>query len=160
MLLSLPSSPAPISVLSYWISLPGSILSHASLHHLHCSRSFPQIFSPGIPAEDFSQPLLAVLVIFIPLVQPKIFLHQSLWMLCYPPDLTQAIPFLMKCGNTRGNRMDIGPGTSHKAKIVELYLKGYEFTDIKRNTRHSSESIARYLKEFEFKGKTWKLKEI
>ena len=44
--------------------------------------------------------------------------------------------------------MDIGPGTSHKAKIVELYLKGYEFTDIKRNTRHSSESIARYLKEF------------
>lgn len=49
---------------------------------------------------------------------------------------------------TRGNRMDIGPGTSHKAKIVELYLKGYEFTDIKRNTRHSSDSIARYLKEF------------
>ena len=49
---------------------------------------------------------------------------------------------------TRGNRMDIGPGTSHKAKIVELYLKGYEFTDIKRNTRHSSDSIARYLKDF------------
>jgi len=49
---------------------------------------------------------------------------------------------------TRGNRMDIGPGTSHKAKIVELYLKWYEFTEIKRNTRHSSESIARYLKEF------------
>jgi CTP-dependent riboflavin kinase len=49
---------------------------------------------------------------------------------------------------TRGNRMDIGPGTSHKAKIVELYLKGYEFTEIKRNTRHSSDSIARYLKEF------------
>jgi hypothetical protein len=49
---------------------------------------------------------------------------------------------------TRGNRMDIGPGVSHKTKIVELYLKGYEFTDIKRRTRHSSESIARYLKEF------------
>jgi len=49
---------------------------------------------------------------------------------------------------TRGNRMDIGPGTSHKVKIAELYLKGYEFSDIKRNTRHSSESIARYLKEF------------
>ena len=31
---------------------------------------------------------------------------------------------------------------------MELYLKGYEFTDIKRNTRHSSESIARYPKEF------------
>jgi len=49
---------------------------------------------------------------------------------------------------TRGNRMDIGPGTSHKAKIVELYLKWYEFTDIKRRTRHSSEAIARYLKDF------------
>jgi hypothetical protein len=49
---------------------------------------------------------------------------------------------------TRGNRMDIGPGVSHKTKIVELYLKGYEFTEIKRRTRHSSESIARYLKEF------------
>lgn len=44
--------------------------------------------------------------------------------------------------------MDIGPRTSHKAKIVELYLKWYEFTEIKRKTRHSSESIARYLKEF------------
>jgi hypothetical protein len=31
---------------------------------------------------------------------------------------------------------------------VELYLKWYEFTEIKRKTRHSSESIARYLKEF------------
>lgn len=49
---------------------------------------------------------------------------------------------------TRGNRMDIGPGTSQKAKIVELYLKGYEFTEIKQNTRHSSDFIARYLKEF------------
>jgi biotin operon repressor len=49
---------------------------------------------------------------------------------------------------TRGNRMDIGPGVSHKSKIVEMYLRGYEFTDIKRNTRHSSESILRYLREF------------
>jgi len=49
---------------------------------------------------------------------------------------------------TRGNRMDIGPGISHKTKIVEMYLNGYEFTDIKRNTRHSSESIMRYLNEF------------
>ena len=44
--------------------------------------------------------------------------------------------------------MDIGPGTSHKVKIVELYLKGHEFTDIKQNTRYPSDSIARYLKEF------------
>lgn len=49
---------------------------------------------------------------------------------------------------TRGNRMDIGPRISHKTKIVELYLKGYEFTEIKRRTKHSSESIPRYFKEF------------
>jgi DNA-binding Lrp family transcriptional regulator len=49
---------------------------------------------------------------------------------------------------TRGNWMDIGPGISHRAKIVELYIKGYDFTKIKRWTRHSSEAILRYLKEF------------
>ncbi|MEW5937368.1 MAG: DUF1670 domain-containing protein [Candidatus Thermoplasmatota archaeon] len=49
---------------------------------------------------------------------------------------------------TRGNRMDIGPGISHKTKIVEMYTQGYEFSDIKRRTRHSSESITRYLKDF------------
>ena len=49
---------------------------------------------------------------------------------------------------TRGNRKDIGPGISHKTKIVEMYLKGYDFTEIKRKTRHSSESISRYLIDF------------
>jgi len=49
---------------------------------------------------------------------------------------------------TRGNRKDIGPGISHKTKIVEMYLKGYDFTEIKRRTRHSSESISRYLIDF------------
>jgi len=49
---------------------------------------------------------------------------------------------------TRGNRQDIGPGITHKTKIVEMYLKGYDFTEIKRNTRHSSESISRYLNDF------------
>ena len=49
---------------------------------------------------------------------------------------------------TRGSRMDIGPGISHKTKIVEMYLHGYNYTDIKRYTRHSSESITRYLKDF------------
>jgi hypothetical protein len=49
---------------------------------------------------------------------------------------------------TRGNRKDIGPGVSHKAKIVEMYLKGYDFTEIKRRTRHSSEAISRYLNDF------------
>ena len=49
---------------------------------------------------------------------------------------------------TRGNRKDIGPGISHKVKIVEMYLRGYNFTEIKRRTRHSSESISRYLNDF------------
>lgn len=49
---------------------------------------------------------------------------------------------------TRGSRMDIGPGISHKTKIVKMYVQGYDFSDIKRRTRHSSESITRYLKDF------------
>jgi len=49
---------------------------------------------------------------------------------------------------TRGKRMDIGPSISHKTKIVEMYVDGYDFSDIKRRTRHSSESITRYLKDF------------
>ena len=49
---------------------------------------------------------------------------------------------------TRGNKKDIGPGISHKTKITEMYLKGYDFTEIKRRTRHSSESISRYLNDF------------
>jgi DNA-binding Lrp family transcriptional regulator len=49
---------------------------------------------------------------------------------------------------TRGTRMDIGPGISHKTKIVQMYAEGYDFMDIKRRTRHSSESIGRYLKDF------------
>ena len=49
---------------------------------------------------------------------------------------------------TRGSRMDIGRGTSHKTKIVQMYVHGYNYTDIKRYTRHSSESITRYLKDF------------
>ena len=49
---------------------------------------------------------------------------------------------------TRGKRMDIGPGTSHKTKIIEMHLTGYDFLDIKRRTRHSSGSISRYLNDF------------
>lgn len=49
---------------------------------------------------------------------------------------------------TRGYIKDIGPGISHKRKIVELYLKGYQFTEIERKTGHSEESIRRYLDGF------------
>ena len=49
---------------------------------------------------------------------------------------------------TRGRWKDIGPGVSHKRRILELYLRGDEYTDIERKTRHSGEAIMRYVKDF------------
>jgi hypothetical protein len=49
---------------------------------------------------------------------------------------------------TRGQIRDIGPGISHKAQVVQLYLWGLQFTDIERRTRHSEDSIRRYLADF------------
>jgi len=49
---------------------------------------------------------------------------------------------------TRGTVKDIGPGVSHKTRIVELWLTGYEYTDIERRTGHSGEAIQRYLEGF------------
>lgn len=49
---------------------------------------------------------------------------------------------------TRGWKHDMGPGTSHKAQIIDLFLKGYQFTDIELRTNHSETSVRRYLKDF------------
>jgi hypothetical protein len=49
---------------------------------------------------------------------------------------------------TRGSIQDIGPTVSHKTKIIELYLKGYEYTEIETRTRHTGESIKRYISGF------------
>ena len=49
---------------------------------------------------------------------------------------------------TRGRLKDIGPGVSHKKRILELYLKGDEYTEIERKTKHSGEAIMRYVKDF------------
>lgn len=49
---------------------------------------------------------------------------------------------------TRGQIRDIGPGVSHKAQVVQLYLWGLQFTEIERRTRHSEDSIRRYLAAF------------
>ena len=49
---------------------------------------------------------------------------------------------------TRGWKHDMGPGTSHKAQIIDLFLKGYQFTDIELKTNHSETSVRRYLKDF------------
>jgi len=49
---------------------------------------------------------------------------------------------------TRGEIQDIGPTVSHKTKIIELYLKGYEYTEIEQRTRHTGEAIKRYISGF------------
>ncbi len=49
---------------------------------------------------------------------------------------------------TRGVKHDMGPGLSHKTQIIELYLKGYQFTDIEQKTNHSEKSVLRYLSGF------------
>lgn len=49
---------------------------------------------------------------------------------------------------TRGQIRDIGPGVSHKATVVQLYLWGLQFTEIERRTRHSEDAIRRYLADF------------
>ncbi len=49
---------------------------------------------------------------------------------------------------TRGSKLDMGPGLSHKTIIIDYYLKGYTFTDIERITNHSERSVKRYLADF------------
>lgn len=49
---------------------------------------------------------------------------------------------------TRGAIQDIGPGVSHKARIVELYLESWSFQELERRSRHSTRAIERYLKHF------------
>jgi hypothetical protein len=49
---------------------------------------------------------------------------------------------------TRGWKQDMGPGLSHKTQILDLYLKGYQFTEIEAKTNHSESSILRYLRHF------------
>jgi len=49
---------------------------------------------------------------------------------------------------TRGTKHDMGPGLSHKTIILDLYFKGYTFTEIERKTNHSESSVKRYLVDF------------
>jgi hypothetical protein len=49
---------------------------------------------------------------------------------------------------TRGRVKDIGPGITHKAEIVELYLSMHTETEIVERTGHSYESVEAYLREF------------
>lgn len=49
---------------------------------------------------------------------------------------------------TRGMKHDMGPGLSHKSIILDLYFKGYTFTQIEKQTNHSETSVKRYLTDF------------
>ncbi|MFW5787703.1 MAG: DUF1670 domain-containing protein [Halanaerobiales bacterium] len=49
---------------------------------------------------------------------------------------------------TRGVYQDIGPGLSHKTKIIKLYLEYNTYSDIRIKTKHSPSAIKRYIKNF------------
>jgi hypothetical protein len=49
---------------------------------------------------------------------------------------------------TRGTKHDMGPGLSHKTIIIDLYFKGYTFSEIEQKTNHSESSVKRYLADF------------
>jgi DNA-binding Lrp family transcriptional regulator len=49
---------------------------------------------------------------------------------------------------TRGKLRGAGRGQTHKAAIVELYLKRYTYTEIMRRARHSAYAIKRYIRTF------------
>jgi biotin operon repressor len=49
---------------------------------------------------------------------------------------------------TRGTKHDMGPGLSHKTIILDLYFKGYTFSEIERQANHSEVSVKRYLADF------------
>ncbi len=49
---------------------------------------------------------------------------------------------------TRGEIKDIGPGLSHKARIIELLLKRYQPTEVALKTKHTLSSIQRYFDSF------------
>lgn len=49
---------------------------------------------------------------------------------------------------TRGTMKEIGRGQSHKAKIVEMYLRRMTYSEIVRRARHAASSIKRYVETF------------
>ena len=49
---------------------------------------------------------------------------------------------------SRGWRQQMGRGQSHKAQILDLYFRGFQFSEIEQKTRHSESAIRRYLQDF------------
>ena len=68
-----------------------------------------------------------------------------------PATIKRDVYYLRKQGlfiMTRGAKKDMGPGLSHKTIIIDLYLKGYTFSEIEKKTNHSETSVKRYLADF------------
>lgn len=75
----------------------------------------------------------------------------SLLLTTSPATVKRDVYWLRKNGKfimTRGAKLDMGPGLSHKSIILDLYFKGYSFTDIELKTNHSESSVKRYLADF------------
>ena len=49
----------------------------------------------------------------------------------------------------KGNKLDIGPGITHKQIILEQYEKKVASSDIARQVNHSQEAVDRYIKDYE-----------
>jgi hypothetical protein len=61
------------------------------------------------------------------------------------------IASLRRAGKTipsRGWRHDMGRGSSHKTQILDMYLSGYQFSEIERRTHHSETAVQRYIQDF------------
>jgi Protein of unknown function (DUF1670) len=74
------------------------------------------------------------------------------WLTCSSPaTIKRDLAWLRRHGQsapTRGQVRDIGPGLSHKATVVQLWLWGLQFTQIERRSGHGEDAIRRYLADF------------
>lgn len=85
--------------------------------------------------------------------QGALLTHEDLAMLLTtsPATVKRDVYHLQKQGMfimTRGTKHDMGPGLSHKTVIIDLYFKGYTFSEVERKTNHTEHSVKRYLADF------------
>ena len=72
-------------------------------------------------------------------------------LMCDPRTVRRDIADLKKAGivvPTRGTVKDIGPGVTHKAVAVRLWLDGKEPTEVARHIHHSLKATESYLEKF------------
>lgn len=50
--------------------------------------------------------------------------------------------------STRGNKCDIGPGITHRARVIELFIQGKEAIEIARQLKHSLKAVERYIDSY------------